>query len=517
MDNDKSDTTHPMSSPPTEAYMWLLDYSRTTSVWVSWKALLAWDQRTYLPKGGHAHRARQISEITSLLYRRITDPRFGEMLAKAEGIETPGGPLSDEAVNLREWRRDYDRTARVPESLMVELEKASAESELAWQGLRAQNNWKDFLPYMKRIVSLKREEAAALSNDGDELYDALIAEFEPGENAVNIDMLFDNLAGAALELLERIQAAPRKPDRNILRGDSPEAAQENFIREILTSMGYDMDSGRLDRSTHPFAVGIGPGDVRITTRFDPSSFISAAFSTIHEAGHALYEQGLPVEHWGSPRGRPVSMAVHESQSRMWENMVARSHGFWKYFYPAACSHFPWLAKTDINQFLLSLNEVRPSLIRIEADEITYNLHIVMRFKLERMLIAGDLDPTDLPEAWNARINHYFHLLPSGYSDSVMQDIHWAGGLIGYFPCYALGNMYAAQFYAKAEKELGNLDKMFGAGDFLPLREWLRRNVHSQGCRRLARDLVKAVTGEDLNADYLTGYLKQKYERLYGLD
>jgi carboxypeptidase Taq len=501
---------------PAEAYRWLLDYSTTTALYQSMKSLLNWDQRTYLPEAGHSHRAQQIAAITALLHRRSTDPEFAEMLATVEASQIPGGPLSDEAVNLREWRRNYDRATRIPEALAVELAKAASLAELAWQNLRRENDWMGFLPYIEQIISLKRQEAAALSTGGEEIYNALIEDFEPGENAASIEVLFDRLADATFELLEKIEAGQRKPDPTALQGDSPESVQKTFIRQIIAHLGYDLGAGRIDMSAHPFTAKIGPQDVRITTRYEPNSFVMALFSSIHETGHALYEQGLPAEHWGTPRGRPISMAIHESQSRMWENMVAKSPGFWKHFYPLACRRFPWLKRIDIGRFLFALNEVRPNLIRTEADEVTYNLHIVMRFKLERMLIGGGLEPKDLPEAWNAGMERYFRLSPPDYSDGVMQDVHWPAGAFGYFPSYALGNMYAAQFYAKAEQNLGNLQEMFETGEFGPFLGWFRQNVHSQGGRHLPRNLVKAATEEDLNADYLIGYLKQKYERLYEL-
>jgi carboxypeptidase Taq len=499
-----------------EVYRWLLGYSKETAVYESMRRLLHWDQRTFLPQAGHSHRAQQIAAITALIYRHATDPAFGEMLAEVEASGIPGGPLSDEGVNLREWRRKYDRTNKIPETLAVELAKAASEGELAWQSMRRGNDWKGFLPYLKRIISLKRQEATALSADGGEIYDALIENFEPGENANNIEVLFDELRDATIKLLEKIEASPRRPDLTALRGESPVPLQENFIRETAASLGYDLAAGRIDSSAHPFTSKIGPGDIRITTRFDPNSFIMALFSSIHETGHALYEQGLPVEHWGTPRGSSISMAIHESQSRMWENMVARSHGFWKHFYPSARKHFPWLQKVDIEKFLFALNEVCRSLIRTEADEVTYNLHIIMRFELEKMLIGGELEPEDLPGAWNSKMEQYLRLVPPDYAAGVMQDVHWSGGAIGYFPSYALGNMYAAQFYAKAQQKLGNLQEMFEAGEFGHLLRWLRENIHSRGSRHLPRGLVKAVTGEDLSAHYLIGYLEQKYESLYAL-
>jgi carboxypeptidase Taq len=498
----------------TEAYRQLLDYSRETALYESMMSLLGWDQRTCIPKSGHSHRTRQVGALSALLHKRATDPQFGEMLARAEeSAQASGEALSDEAVNLREWRRNYDRAVKIPEALAVELAKAASEGELAWQSMRGENDWQGFRPFLENIIRLKRREAAALS-DGGEIYDALIEEFEPGENAEGIRVLFDKLAESTSELLEKIQASPRRPDPAVLRGDSPIPTQKFFIREVIAKLGFDFDSGRLDRSAHPFTSGIGPGDIRITTRFDPNSFVMALFSSIHESGHALYEQGLPSLHWGTPLGRTLSMAIHESQSRMWENMVGRSPGFWKHFYPAACDRFEWLKNTSADKFLFALNEVRPSLIRTEADEVTYNLHIIMRFEIERMLIGGELEPRDLPEAWNAKMQQYFGLVPPNYSDGVMQDIHWSGGAFGYFPSYALGNMYAAQFYSRAQKEAGNLQEIFGAGKFDLFLEWLREHIHSQGSRHFPRGLVKAVTDEDLNPGYLTNYLHQKYSGLY---
>ncbi|MDR3556818.1 MAG: carboxypeptidase M32 [Syntrophobacteraceae bacterium] len=501
---------------PTEAYQWLLDYSKTTAYYQSAMGLLHWDQRTCLPKEGRAHRSEQLAAMTSLVHRRATDPGFGEILAEAEAGKNADDNLSDEAVNLREWRRNYDRTTRIPESLAVLIARASSAGELAWQTARQQNDWEDFLPYLERIVDLKRQEAQALSKGGKEIYDALIDDFEPGETAAEIEKLFTKLENATFKLLEKIEAAPRKPDPAVLRGACPPAAQEAFIIKVITHLGYNFDAGRMDFSAHPFTSAIGPGDVRITTRFDPDSFVKGLFSSIHETGHALYSHGLPPKHWGTPLGSSISMAIHESQSRMWENLVGRSRGFWKHFYPAARTHFPWLGKTGLDEFLFALNEVTPSLIRTEADEVTYNLHIIMRFKLERMLIDGQLEPQDLPDAWNGAMERYFHILPQNHSEGVMQDIHWSSGAFGYFPSYALGNMYAAQFYAKAQKELGDLPEMFATGEFSPLLGWLRGNVHSRGSRLLPRDLVRAATGADLDADYLIAFLEAKYEKAYGL-
>ena len=428
-----------------------------------------------------------------------------------------GGPLSDEAVNLREWRRNYDRANKIPEALAVELAKAASEGELAWQSMRRENDWKGFLPYLKRIISLKRQEATALSTEGQEIYNALIENFEPGENANNIQVLFDELRGATIKLLEKIEASPRKPDLSALRGESPVPAQESFISETAARLGYDLAAGRIDSSAHPFTSKIGPGDIRITTRFDPNSFVMALFSSIHETGHALYEQGLPVEHWGTPRGRSSIDGDPRIPIPHVGEYGGKVTGVLEAFLSCSAQAFPMAAKNRHRQipFCPERSSSR-SLIRTEADEVTYNLHIIMRFELEKMLIGGELEPEDLPEAWNSKMEQYLRLVPPDYADGVMQDVHWSGGAIGYFPSYALGNMYAAQFYAKAQQKLGDLQEMFEAGEFGHLLGWLRENIHSQGSRHLPRDLVKAVTGEELSAHHLIGYLEQKYERLYEL-
>jgi carboxypeptidase Taq len=315
-------------------------------------------------------------------------------------------------------------------------------------------------------------------------------------------------------LLSAIQGSSRRPDRAILHRHFPKGDQERFARLAAAKIGYDLEGGRLDPTAHPFSTGIGPGDVRITTRYDENCFSMAFFSVLHETGHALYDQGLPVEHWGSPMGDAVSLGIHESQSRMWENLVGRSPGFWKFFYPQAQQAFPCLDGVNLSAFHLAINEVRPDLIRTEADEVTYNLHILLRFELERALIRGDLQVAELPDAWNEKMRDFLGLTPPNHAQGVMQDVHWSGGHFGYFPTYTLGNIYAAQFFARAERDLGAQAENFSRGDFAPLLEWLRHQIHSQGKRYRPRELVQAVTGEDLNPEYLINYLTKKFGELY---
>ncbi len=500
---------------PEQAYQWLGTHSRETALLKSVNRLLAWDHRTYIPPKGHAHRAEQLALMARLIHEREIDPRVGEHLAQVEGTDLAADPEGVEAVNLREWRRTFERATRIPPELAVALAQASAEGETAWEEARPQNDWPAFRPFLERLVDLSREEAEALSYTT-EPYDALLDGYEVGETAKGLESLFRHLRGSLVNLLDAIRGSTRSPDGTVLHRHFPQPLQEQFSREAVTKMGYDFSAGRLDPTAHPFSTGVGPGDARITTRYDEHFFSTAFFGTLHEAGHALYNQGLPPEYWGTPRGQSISLGIHESQSRMWENLVGRSRGFWQSFYPRAQELFSDLGDVNLEAFHFAVNQVAPSLIRVEADEVTYNLHIIFRFELERELINGGLEVQDLPEAWNAKIQDYLGLTPPDDRDGVMQDVHWSAGHFGYFPTYTLGNIYAAQFFARAAGELGDLADMFARGEFAPLLTWLRKHIHTQGCRYRPRDLVRQVTGEELDSRFLEEYLSGKFTDLYSL-
>ncbi len=498
-----------------DAYQWLSQNSRETAHFKSIESLLAWDQRTQVPPKGHAHRHAQFALLAKWIHARQTDPRVAEKLAAVAASPLVRDPGSVAAVNVREWRRDYDRAVRIPADLAVALAQASAEGETAWEQARPQNDWLGFKPYLERILILKREQAAALGY-AREPYDALLEDYEPGETAAGLEPVFAQLKAALIYLLEAIRGSARAPLAGVLRQLFPLEAQERFSRAVLARLGYDFAAGRLDPTAHPFSTAIGPGDVRITTRYHDHDFSMAFFSALHEAGHALYAQGLPEEHWGTPMGKAISLGIHESQSRLWENLVGRSRGFWQFFYPAARETFPSLAPVGPEAFYFAVNEVKPDLIRTEADEVTYNLHILFRFELERALLKGDLKVADLPEAWNDRMQALLGLTPPDPGQGVLQDVHWSAGHLGYFPTYTLGNLYAAQFFARAETELGSLDEAFVQGSFAPLLTWLREKIHRQGRRYWPRQLVQMVTGEELQPQYLIGYLYEKFGSLYDL-
>jgi len=501
---------------PRKAYEWLLSHSREIACLESMRSLLIWDQRVCMPTGGHSHRAVQFGALAELLSAKTTDPKIGQMLERVEESRLVEEPLCPEAVNVREWRRSFDRAVKVPRMLAVELARAAAEGELAWEVFKPRNDWKSFMPYLKRIVELKRNEASLLDS-GNEFYDALLNDYEPGETAENIEPLFGVLKEALLRILYCIENSNVTPDRERFLRHYPEPAQEALAREAVRLTGYDFNCGRMDPAAHPFTASMGPRDVRITTRYDTSCFGMAFFSALHETGHGLYDQGLDSGHWGTPMGRAASMGLHESQALTWENWVGRSLGFWEFFYPRACRFFPHLAESSLESFHLMVNDVQRSLIRTEADEVTYNLHVMLRFELELALIRYAVEVRDLPELWEHKTREYLGLCVPDHSRGLMQDIHWAEGSIGYFPVYVLGNLCAAQLFARAEDELGELEALFSRGEFAPFIGWLRSNVHVHGSRYRPRELLKEVTGEDLNPKYFIAYLVGKYGPLYGFD
>ena len=499
---------------PEQAYAWLRTNSIETSYIVSTAEVLAWDQRTMIPPKGGPHRAEQIAVLAKLLHERATDKRIGEYLAIVEGSRLVEDAVSPEAVNAREWRRNYDKSTRIPERLAVELARATAEGEILWEGARRDDDWPRFAPMLERILALIVEKADALGHGG-ERYDALLDEYEADTTTAEITALFGGLRPALTGLIDKIRGAGAIPDRSPLTGRFPADAQVAFCREIVAAIGYDLEAGRIDPSVHPFTIGIGPGDVRITTRYHEEFLGAGLFGCLHEAGHAIYEQRLPTAHWGTPRGQVPSLGVHESQSRLWENLVGRCAGFWRFAFPKAQAAFPDLARIPLDAFLRAINTVEPSLIRVEADEVTYNLHILVRFELEVDLLRGAIGVADLPTAWNEKVRDYLGLVPSSHKLGVMQDVHWSAGLIGYFPTYTLGNLYAAQLYAAAEAAVGPLDERFARGEFSPLLGWLEANVHEKGGTFRPRDLILAACGAPPDARHFVDYLNAKHGALHG--
>ncbi len=505
-----------MNAKLSATYEQFCAFVRQTALLESVQELLGWDERTMLPPAGGDYRAEQIAYLSGLVHRRRTDPQLAAWLGELANSPLAADPHSPAGTTIRQVQRDYDKRSKLPQTLVEELARAGVLGQQAWSEARKNDDFATFRPHLERIFDLKRQQAEAIGY-ADEPYDALLDEYEPQARTADVARILAGLRHELAPLVAGLAASGRKPRREILRRRYAIEAQEAFSRRAAEAIGFDFQRGRLDVTHHPFCSNLGPHDCRITTRYDEHSFPTAFFGVLHEAGHGLYEQGLPAEHYGLPPGSFVSLGIHESQSRMWENAVGRSPGFWRYFFPQAQRQFAdALADVSLDDFYFAINDVRPSLIRIEADEATYNLHIIIRFELERALVRGDLKVVDLPEAWRAKYREYLDIEPSNDSDGVLQDIHWSAGLIGYFPTYALGNLYAAQFFAQADADLGGAAHLFASGDFLPLLRWLRRQIHVHGQCYTAAELIVAATGRELSAQPLLNLLRDKFEPLYNV-
>jgi carboxypeptidase Taq len=482
----------------------------------SCEALLDWDERTHMPRNGSEHRGNQMALLAGMVHEKFVSPRNGELINEliSNGLNPDDDNL--DSANIRELKKAYDKIIKIPKSLVEELSRTVTMSQGVWTEAREKSDFAMFKPWMEKVVSLKRQQAEAVGYKT-VAYDAMLDDFEPGASTVTISKVFEGLRDELVPLIAKIKDSGKGPDTSIIMRNYPIDRQATFGAEAAKAIGYDFNAGRIDVTAHPFCTGIGPQDIRITTRYNPNHFPQAFFGILHEAGHALYEQGLPHDKYGLPVGETASLGIHESQSRMWENLVARSRAFWRHFYPKAQATFPEsLGSVTAEQFYFAVNDVRPSFIRVEADEATYNLHILLRFEMEQAFFSGDLKIDDVPGVWNEKFKKYFGITPAKDSDGCLQDVHWSAGLIGYFPTYTLGNIYSAQFFQKAKADLGNLDSQIVAGNFGGLLGWLRSNIHCQGMRYRAEDLVKRVTGQPLNHKPLIDYLNTKYGELYGI-
>jgi len=483
-------------------------------------ALLAWDQETYMPSGGGAARADQLSLIMSLAHARFTGTDFQRSLAKLVDLETGKVRAQDLASNQvrmlemtwRDWRHD----TALPVDFVGKLARLTSEAQQVWEKAREQNDFALFAPHLEKIVEMKREESQYLGFEN-EPYDALLDDYEPGVNTKQVEALFDTLRPVLVDLAARISQGEPADHRHILTQTYDERLQWEFGLDILRDMGYDLNRGRQDRSAHPFTTDFHPSDVRITTRLSSNNLAMGLFGTIHEGGHALYEQGLDEQYFGTPLCEAISLGIHESQSRLWENYVGRGRPFWQWYYPRLQQLFPGqLGQVGLEDFYAAINAVRPSLIRVEADEVTYNLHIMLRFKLERALLSGSISVTELPGLWKQEMTEMLGITPETDAEGVLQDIHWSMGAFGYFPTYALGNLYGRQIYDAALEQIEDLEQRISQGDLKTLREWLRVKVHQLGRGKTAVELVQELSGQPLSVEPFVRYLKEKYGEIYGI-
>lgn len=554
-----------MTPDPQAAYDELILRARELATLGSCSAVLGWDEQTYMPRGAANHRGSQMALLAGLQHQHATDPQIGELLSRVEGSSLVSDPESVAAVNVRELRRNYERRVRVPKTLVEELARTTTLAQGEWVAARSANDFARFRPWLEKIFELKRQESACLSGIGANrpavtphtappiseagpssdpklskpavpvsVYGPLIDEYEPGATTAELATLFEEVRRGLVPMISAItDAANRRAvapttslDRvtsvksggeALLRGYYPLDRQKVFGEGVAAAIGFDFGRGRLDVTAHPFCTGIGPGDCRITTRYDEHHFSEAFSGILHEVGHGLYEQGLDPDHYGTPMGEAVSLGIHESQSRLWENAVGRSRAFWTYWFPLARSVFhEALGRVTLDQFHAALNHVTPSLIRVSADEVTYNLHVIIRFELEQELLSGNLPAADLPTAWNQKYQEMLGVTPPDDATGCLQDIHWSAGLVGYFPTYTLGNVYAAQLYARADADLGGLDEAFARGNFQELLEWLRVKVHRQGQRYRSAALIERITGRKPDHRPLIEALQRKYAALYSI-
>ena len=474
--------------------------------------LLGWDEQVNLPPDSADQRAAQRATLADVQHAAATDPRVGELLVLLEKDVLMVGLSEDQQVVVQWARRDFDQATKLPADFVREKAEQGSRGYHAWKAAREKADFALYAPVLQKNLELAQREATYLGF-GDKPYDYMIDRHDPGMTAAATEVLFDELKKELVPLVRQITSSPVKARTDWLRGFSVDE-QALFLREVTERIGFDYRRGRIDKSVHPFCSGTG-ADIRMTTRFDPENPLDSLFSSIHETGHGLYEQGTRADQHHTALGQAVGMGVHESQSRLWENQVARSRGFWRFFEPKMRERFPvQLSGVASDDLYLAINSVAPTLIRVDADEVTYNLHIVLRFELEKKLFAGTLAVADLPAAWNEASRELLGLEPANDREGVLQDVHWSDGAFGYFPSYCIGNMMAAQLWYHVLTLRPRLEEDFARGDFSWLLNWLRENVHLQGKRYDTLALVKKATGEPLSSKWLIRYLKERYSTLY---
>jgi carboxypeptidase Taq len=484
-------------------------------------SVLSWDQDTYMPAGGGAARAEQIATLEGLAHQKLVSDEVSRLLtewidpATAEVVDPPGDGWDEPArALLRETWRDFSRAKKLPADFVVRLSRECSLAQQAWVIARQESRFSKFLPSLKTVLELKRQEARYLGY-ANSPYDALMDGYEPGATVAQLAPLLTRLRERLVPLLRRVQSSTVMIDDSCLRQSFDQAKQMEFGRLVLTAMGYDFDRGRLDLSAHPFTTSFHPTDVRVTTRVFENDLPSCLFSCIHEGGHGLYDQGLDARYYGTPLGESLSLGFHESQSRLWENCVGRSMTFWRCFYPLLQQTFPaQLARVPLDRFYAAINRAAPSLIRVEADELTYNLHIMLRVEIEQALIEERAQPEDLPGLWNEKMQSYLGITPNNDAEGVLQDVHWSMGAFGYFPTYTLGNLYSVQFFEQAKQEIPQLDDEIEAGNLIPLRRWLEQKIHRWGRMFTPSHLARRVTGSEVNPEPFLRYLEHKYGSLY---
>jgi carboxypeptidase Taq len=502
---------------PPKAFTDLQELSLEIHTFNSILSLLHWDQETYMPSGAITARSQQIAQLSALIHEKKTSRKFKQSLEKLIGLESGKpkvkGLSHPQLVMLREWRKDFLRMDKLPSSFVKNFSQVTSEASQIWASAKKDNNFKIFAPFLSKIIDLNREKADIFGYQ-DHPYDALIETYEPCMTSRKLTAIFDHLRTELTTLLNKIKAA-RQIDNRFLNKKVDPDKQLKIANGLLANLPCDPAFTRLDLSSHPFSMALHPHDSRITTRIHPNLLMSNIFSVLHEAGHSFYEMGLPVETWGTPLSEPASLSVHESQSRFWETLIGRSLPFSKYLYPQLQKALPSLFKgVPVDRFYRAINKVSPTFIRVEADEVTYCLHVILRFEIEKELISGSLNVHDLPEAWNAKMKDYLGIIPPSDAQGCLQDIHWSLGDFGYFPTYALGNLLAAQLFTAFAKKHPDWELRIAKGDLSFIRDWLKENIHCWGRTYDLEQLAKKATGKPLTEVAYCNYLKKKYAEIY---
>ena len=470
--------------------------------------LMSWDQQVMMPRAGVGHRAEQFAALVKVAFEKATDPAIGELLDELAPLEDSLDPDSDDAALIRLARRDYAKAVRVPASLRADMARASAQANPVWVKAKAENDFASFLPVLQRNVELKLQYAELVDDGADERYDVLLDDYEPQAKTAEVRAVFEELKPPLVALIAELR--DREVDDSFIKGDFPVDGQIAIAHEVVDLFGHRPDSWRIDPTEHPFASGPGRNDVRITTHYHPDS-IKSLFSTMHEYGHGLYSHQQPEHLERLPTGGPCSLGIHESQSRLWENLVGRSEPFWRLFYPRLQATFPGqLGSVELDRFLPAVNRSKPGLIRIEADEVTYGMHVMLRFELEQDIVEGRVELKDLPQVWNEKMWDYLGVEVPDDAHGVLQDVHWSGGMIGYFSTYLLGTVMSVQIWQAVQRDVPELEEQVARGEFDTLREWLGSHIHQLGRKYTSQEVLQRATGSTLQAQPYLDYLRLKY-------
>jgi len=499
------------------SYSELLERLKEVEVLGEVMGILSWDQETMMPKGANDARGLQKSLLSGMLHEKFTDKIFADLITRIRS-ELKSKNITDQIIeaNLREFSRSYNRQTKVPKDLVEQISLVETQAHAAWVEAREKDQFALFAPFLEKLVALKKKESHCI-DAARSPYDVQLEGYEVGLNSDTIAKIFSPLKDGLIDLIRKISSSKSKPNTEILKGRFDISKQKEFCQDIAGSLGFNSDCGRMDQSVHPFCGGGGMTDVRITTRFNEDDFLSCLFAVIHETGHALYEQGLPKNLRYQPICSARSMAVHESQSLLWEKQVGLSREFWTYYLPRAKETFdPALRNASLDDFMFAISEVAASFIRVDADEVTYPLHVILRFEIEKDLFEGKIEVSDIPQIWNKRMHEYLRITPATNRDGCLQDVHWSLGLFGYFPTYNLGAIYASQIFHAIERDNPKIKDDFSKNQFAPLRKWLRVNLHEKGSILETPALILEITGQALDAEIHLKRLQKKYGDYYGV-